>query len=91
MREGSVVQVRSLICAFLAAAALGAAPCAWAQQPAVGQPQATPRQLVLERKPWKGDFNGMLERRVIRVLAPYSRTLFFNDKGHERGVTALRR
>jgi membrane-bound lytic murein transglycosylase MltF len=30
----------------------------------------------------------MLERRMIRVLVPYSRTLFFNDKGRERGVTA---
>jgi membrane-bound lytic murein transglycosylase MltF len=30
----------------------------------------------------------MLERRIIRVLAPHSRTLFFNDKGSERGMTA---
>jgi len=30
----------------------------------------------------------MLERRIIRVLVPYSRTLYFNDKGHERGITA---
>ncbi|HEY6435374.1 MAG TPA: lytic transglycosylase F, partial [Ignavibacteriaceae bacterium] len=35
-----------------------------------------------------GDFDIMLERRVIRVLVPYSRTLFFNDKGRERGITA---
>jgi hypothetical protein len=34
---------------------------------------------------WKGDFDGMMERRVIRVLVPYSRTLYFNDAGHERG------
>jgi membrane-bound lytic murein transglycosylase MltF len=30
----------------------------------------------------------MLERRTIRVLVPYSRTLYFNDKGRERGVSA---
>jgi membrane-bound lytic murein transglycosylase MltF len=48
----------------------------------------TPRQLSLERKPWKGDFDAMLERRLIRVLIPYSRTLYFNDKGRERGITA---
>jgi membrane-bound lytic murein transglycosylase MltF len=30
----------------------------------------------------------MLERRMIRILAPYSRTLYFNDRGHERGLTA---
>lgn len=39
-------------------------------------------------QPWQGDFDGMLERRTVRVLVPYSRTLFFNDKGEERGITA---
>jgi len=46
------------------------------------------RQLSLENKRWKGDFDQMLERRVIRVLVPYSRTLYFVDKGRERGITA---
>ena len=27
-------------------------------------------------------------RRQIRVLVPYSRTLYYNDRGRERGVTA---
>jgi membrane-bound lytic murein transglycosylase MltF len=49
---------------------------------------AEARQLVLEHKPWKGDFDGMMERRLIRVLVPYSRTLFFTDKGRQRGMTA---
>jgi membrane-bound lytic murein transglycosylase MltF len=35
-----------------------------------------------------GDFDQMLERRRIRVLVPYSRTLFFHDKGAQRGMTA---
>jgi len=35
-----------------------------------------------------GDFDMMFERRIIRVLVPYSRTLFFLDKGMERGITA---
>jgi membrane-bound lytic murein transglycosylase MltF len=30
----------------------------------------------------------MLQRRVIRFLVPYSRTLYFNDKGRERGLSA---
>ena len=38
--------------------------------------------------PRLGDFDSMLRRRTIRVLVPYSRTLFFNDKGRERGLTA---
>ena len=46
------------------------------------------RKLNLEGRPWKGDFDRMLERRMIRVLVPYSRTLYFVDKGRERGVAA---
>jgi membrane-bound lytic murein transglycosylase MltF len=53
--------------------------------------QAQPRPLTAldaELQPWKGDFDGMLERRLVRVLVPYSRTLFFNDKGAQRGLVA---
>jgi len=46
------------------------------------------RQIEIDRVPWTGDFTGMLERRHIRVLIPYSRTLFFVDKGRVRGLTA---
>jgi membrane-bound lytic murein transglycosylase MltF len=49
---------------------------------------APPRALPTEAREWKGDFDGMLTRRHIRVLVPYSRTLFYNDKGRERGITA---
>jgi membrane-bound lytic murein transglycosylase MltF len=49
---------------------------------------AWPRQLNVDSKPWKGDFDQMLERRMIRVMLPYSRTFFFNDKGRERGISA---
>ena len=30
----------------------------------------------------------MVKRRIIRVLVPHSRTLYYNDKGRERGITA---
>jgi membrane-bound lytic murein transglycosylase MltF len=46
------------------------------------------RQLAIATKPWKGDFDGMLERRVVRIAVPYSRTLYFVDKGRERGIGA---
>ena len=46
------------------------------------------RQLDISFKPWTGDFDQMLERRMIRALVPYSRTLYFNDKGRERGIAA---
>jgi len=71
------------IAAPLAAVMLWAAPVG-AQEKA--EPPK-PRQLSFENEPWTGDFDQMLERRVIRVLAPYSRTLFYVDKGHERGIT----
>ncbi len=38
-------------------------------------------------KPWTGDLDGMIERRVIRVLTAYSKTFYFVDKGVQRGLT----
>jgi len=72
------------------AASLAAALCALPAQAQEAKPagSAAQRQLSLELKPWTGDFDQMLERRAIRVLVPYSRTLYFVDKGHERGLTA---
>jgi membrane-bound lytic murein transglycosylase MltF len=46
------------------------------------------RRLSLAVKPWTGDFDAMLERRIIRVYVPYSRSLYFIDKGRERGIAA---
>ena len=46
------------------------------------------RGLPTEAKAWTGDFDVMLERRTIRVLAPYSRSLYFSDQGHELGLSA---
>ncbi|HET6675375.1 MAG TPA: transglycosylase SLT domain-containing protein [Nitrospiraceae bacterium] len=46
------------------------------------------RGLDITRRHWTGDFDQMLERRAIRVGLPYSRTLYFNDRGRQRGITA---
>src|SRR5262245_10730098 len=75
----------AFLSALLAGAALAPFSAGVAQQ-AAGAKADKPRQLNLEAKPWKGDLDGMVERRVIRVLAPYSRSLFYNDKGRERGL-----
>ena len=37
---------------------------------------------------WTGDLDGMQARRRIRVLTTYNRTLYFIDKGTERGTAA---
>jgi membrane-bound lytic murein transglycosylase MltF len=44
--------------------------------------------LQVDSKPQFGDFDAMLQRRVVRVMVPYSRTLYFNDRGAQRGLTA---
>jgi len=36
---------------------------------------------------WKGDFDGMVERHVIRALVPYSKTFYFLDGADQRGLT----
>ena len=55
-------------------------------------PRAAPaeksRSLSTANKTWTGDFDKMLQRRMIRVEAPYSRSLYFVDKGRERGIAA---
>jgi membrane-bound lytic murein transglycosylase MltF len=38
-------------------------------------------------KPWKGDLDGMIARKTIRVLVVPSKTFFFVDKGVQRGAT----
>src|SRR5262245_24456207 len=58
------------------------------QAVAEAEDKAAERAFDLTVKEWKGDFDGMLERRAIRILVPYSRTLYYSDKGRERGVTA---
>ena len=61
-------------------------PAASPAKPAAGSEET--RQLTFANKPWTGDFDKMLERRIIRVYAPYSRSLYFIDKGRERGLGA---
>jgi membrane-bound lytic murein transglycosylase MltF len=44
--------------------------------------------LKLETQAFKGDWEAILRRGTIRVAVPYSRTLFFNDRGTQMGLTA---
>jgi membrane-bound lytic murein transglycosylase MltF len=78
-------------CSLTGALFLGASFASLAQRPNANtsqSPQAKQRALPTDTKEWKGDFDGMVKRRHIRVLVPYSRTLYFNDKGRERGLVA---
>lgn len=44
-------------------------------------------QLLADRKPWKGDFDGMLKRGYIRVLTVHDPMIYFLDDGRQRGTT----
>lgn len=72
-----------LLCAFvLVAQTLHAAP------ESVPKPALRGLKLGVLTRPTPGDFDEMLQQRVIRVLVPYSRTLFFHTHGAQRGLTA---
>ncbi len=73
-----------LLAVLAAGSAAGRPPVA----PLPAAAPAVPRQLPVAIQKWTGDFNQMLERRVVRIRIPYSPTLFYTDKGHERGATA---
>ena len=80
--------VSSPLIALLTSAILLLTPAARAETPASPQKKAPHATLSTEAKVYKSDFDVMLKHRVIRVAVPYSRTLFFNDKGVQRGLTA---
>jgi membrane-bound lytic murein transglycosylase MltF len=57
--------------------------------PAPASPAATPKPqatLPIMRRPWTGDFDAMVKRRVIRVLVPHSKTMYFVEAGQPRGL-----
>jgi membrane-bound lytic murein transglycosylase MltF len=61
----------------------GASASARAEDPTTRQIDAV-QQRVLE--PFKGDWDEILQRRMLRVLIVYSRMLYFVDRGQQRGV-----
>jgi ABC-type amino acid transport substrate-binding protein len=64
-----------------------AAPAPAAQAPAKGGAHATGFALPnTSAKPWTGDFDGMVKRRRIRFLVPYSKTYYFVDRAVQRGL-----
>jgi membrane-bound lytic murein transglycosylase MltF len=63
-----------------------ATPRVWPQTP---QPGPAPRALRTRfAGRFTGDFDAMLDRRLIRLVVPHSPTLFFEDKGTIYGTAA---
>jgi membrane-bound lytic murein transglycosylase MltF len=59
------------------------------EEPLEPAPEATPLPSGLARivEPYKGDLDGMIKRRVIRVLTVQNPVLYFVDRGREVGIT----
>jgi len=56
--------------------------------PTLGQEVTSQRFVLPKTRAWTGDFSEMLKRRKLRLLVPYSKTLFFVDPGRQMGVVA---
>src|SRR5262249_47827414 len=69
----------------LSQAVLPRPTAAQTELPALSDAQAPALPLPV---PWIGDFDKMKERRLVRILVPFSKTIYFLDKGAERGTAA---
>lgn len=84
------IDMTRLVCLLVSLMASVLCQPALAQTPQGGVSNApasvAPRKLAIANKTWTGDFDKLLERRMIRVYAPFSRSLYYNDNGRERGI-----
>src|SRR6516225_5633647 len=84
-----MVSRRSLIAATGLTALAGSR--GWSQSPQSEPVPAAPPRTPLRTQfagRFTGDFDAMLDRRLIRIVVPYSPTLFFEDKGTIYGTAA---
>jgi membrane-bound lytic murein transglycosylase MltF len=79
----AIVAGVALACTLFAGPSYAAAEA----KPSPGTPQREKLTISPEEamKPWTGDLDGMIERRVIRILTVYIKTFYFVDKGVQRG------
>jgi len=62
-------------------------PAAAPAPPAEPAPPAAKPADAVAGGAWTGDFDGMRQRRLVRMLVVYSKTFYFIDKGTQRGAT----
>lgn len=100
--RGACIRIACALCLALFAllawgCTKGKSPESAAAEPksAAAQPAATPvsdQQDIDEalppllRRPWRGDLDEMVKRRVVRVLLPFRRPEFFYMDGHPAGI-----
>ena len=71
--------------AALLAGGLMSASVAWSGEKAVED--VTGLDLERVQRKWTGDFDGMVERHMIRALVVYSKTFYFLDGATQRGAS----
>ncbi len=79
----AVLTATLLLLAAVAGAQAPAKPPAKAAAPPGKTDYALPD---VTAKKWTGDLDGMIKRRQIRILVPYSKTYYFVDRGTQRGL-----
>jgi membrane-bound lytic murein transglycosylase MltF len=79
----AIVAAAALACALFASPIYAAAEA----KPSTPTPKREKLTISPElMKPWTGDLDGMIERRLIRVLTVYSKTFYFVNKGVQMGA-----
>jgi membrane-bound lytic murein transglycosylase MltF len=87
----ATIPLSAFLCSFfflsseLVAGQSGSKPVPATEKPAAG-PAISPGDAAVARKPWTGDLDGMVKRRIIRVLVPRSKTHYFVEMGQPRGM-----
>jgi membrane-bound lytic murein transglycosylase MltF len=56
-------------------------------EPPLAAPEPEDLALAAVLRPWTGDLDGMIERRMVRFLVVLSRTHYFVDRGTQRGLS----
>lgn len=64
----------------------GSDPVAATAAPDRPAAQALPEEFAALRTPWFGDLDGLLERRIVRVVVPFGGYQFYYDNGEPRGA-----
>jgi len=82
----AAMDFRPLLTRFAVAALITGALAAASAQPLLAQSADRGKTSLPALKAWTGDFDSMQKRRQIRILVPYSKTIYFIDKGEQFGT-----
>ena len=69
------------------ACAVAATPAGGAAEAAAPEASAPLGRLPVGMRPWKGDFDAMVRRRLIRALVPSSKTFYYVQNGRPGGIS----